>query len=195
MIGNEHWQNHARTRWYSERAKVRFCDVWREIRVSEKYHGGSEIFGVFMLRQSAARERNRADKLSPVKISFSASCCPETDVFVRGAWCSRCANCLLWELNAFAKIVDLNVNWFVEITFVTSHDPNTAYFWKRDSWYNKEAIIMYLWISLRHKKKKKEWTRWNEIDAKDLSLINDNIILWGKKIMKIWKIIFICVLY
>jgi len=70
-------------------------------------------------------------------------------MFSSGAHDARDTRCLLWELNA--KTVNLSVNWSVKITFVAIH---ITYFWKRDTWYDKEEII-YSRISLYKKYKKR----------------------------------------
>lgn len=147
-----------------ERAKVH--SVTKNTR-ERRIHGGG-IFG-FYIASINAREWNRAYKLSPVEILFLALCCPlRTDAFIRSACPKWCVGVICLELNAFAKTVDLSVNWSVEMTFVASHDPNIAYFWKRDSWYDKVEIIIYICGSrCGIKGKNKGCTRGNEIDAKE----------------------------
>jgi len=116
-----------------------FCDTWRKIRASEKYTAGPKV-SVLLSRQSVLRERNRAQiNFHPWKFYFQPFVLPWTDVFIRMMLVMRWS--LFWELNAFAKTVNLSVNWSVEITFVTSHDRNIVYFLKRDSWCDKEEII------------------------------------------------------
>lgn len=157
---HDHWYERARERKYVSRCRMRNLS-------ERKIHGGVEIFGVFMSRQSAPKERNRADKFW-WKFYFRS--------FVVLNWYFHPGRamfwtCLLWELIAFAKTVNLSVNWSIEITlrtFVMNHDPNIAYFWKRYSCYDKEKI-MYLCGS-RCDIKKERYKHWNEIDAEDMLL-------------------------
>lgn len=112
--------------------------------------------------QSALRERNRADKLW-WKFYFQS--------FVALNWCFHLVrgmlamrrSCLLWELIAFAKTVNLNANWSVEITlhtFVRSHDQILSIF--GNGILDKEEIAIYLRISLRCTNKDNTFKRnWN----------------------------------